>query len=1561
MAVTIWIQADLDAWTTSRRGGSVHDWNSTSRVALAKKEIAVFAGIRFRQSTFATKVSALCLAIILSISNDSVGNAADRAPKPATKADLKRPFRENVTLPVDGNLLKQFGTVEDLLAHERWAEAIGILQEIAQTESKALVLVQPGRAGGIASYLNAATRCNVLLSRVSVNGRIAYREKVDPQAKRWFENWQQTHDEGELLRIVRQTFLSSYGDDALWALGEVAWDRGDFSAARLWWEQLIPLPDDANPENYPNVMRYPDSHIDRASILARIVLCSILAKESFRAIDELQQFADQFPLAEGWMAGQNGRLVDILRRTLNDSKRWTQTQSTTDFATFGLSPERYRHIPESIDIGAIRWSHSLPSNPLRHANNGLSFPNDPLSYYPVVYGNVALVNDANAIRGWNMLSGKPAWQSEGRDPAVIYPSVAEESTVISRQDCVGVPYYTMTIANDRLFARMGSPVSCSSISEMQREFPSDLVCLDLVREGKLVWKVSANDLIADSVPWRFEGTPVVVGGRAYVALCRRNPQLELVVACLDSSDGRLLWQRHIGAFRSNVVDSSNRVSHLLLTAGGGRIFLSTDVGAIVAIDSADGRLEWAVSYESRSEESPAALSDPSRKTLRPALFHAGLLFVAPNDSSSAYCIEADSGRLRWQFSYLQTTTDSDPRSNDTKQLRSKQWRHLLGIGPGGLSGRLIVSGNSLWAIDIETGATAWSVNESLFERNGNAAFGRGLIAGDQVMVPLRESIEIFDFKSGIHVRTVPLKVPGSVEQGGNLTLANGTLLVAQPGRLAAYREYSRLKERLEIELIQRPDDTGLQIQLADLEATDGSPDTAIDEYQRILERIGPDDPAYVVVRRRLASLFHILGSARFRDSDFVAAHDNWLRAISFADEITKQVEFICDLSRVDEMLNHPEAAVVRFQEILNREELASVRRQNEKAGDKATREISRLINERGRDVYRAIETAASAEIEVLKKSTNRTELHRFVAKYPHSKAVTDALRLLVELHRKSGETSEAYAVLNQIRQRATDDQSYVEATLVMIEMLEAANASRSAKQLWKLLSHQSATMEVEFAATRHRLAELVRSRVEQYDSELRTRPVAIERSWNSALPIDSQVIIPRGGPPSPELAAFFVCMKQKSQPNTWRWRCLDWRTGRIRWEETTSSPIKLVGWTQVHLMIGTPHGWYARTADHGRIIWEQSSLGETSPFFAIPPSESVDDLWPAFFDATQGFQLFDPNNGCRVAALKPPGVIHGISGSGNLSNSSEQIESIADSIPLEPVDRKMNPPLRFLIQTLKPARVWDVSALNPRDHWMMQEIKHGGEIWQGSPLVMKNRFVGVTSDHCLVGAEFGQSPVSVDSEYGEASRKPGRWAYRNLPFGTGSPFAFVANGELLVVVDGTQLASFDPTSGNRKWLTGLADLPLAEPERQICVADDCILAASHGMFRSILIKDGSVRFARYLGDTSPQWHTSIAWTARSEFRPSQDLSQTTSSSQTQTLVATWPLNSVENQRRIIRLCDPTTGMIVQQLRADAEPRRIELDHNGYGLLWTDLSVSGLKFSSAASIAENGAKSIQPNQ
>ena len=59
-----------------------------------------------------------------------------------------------------------------------------------------------------------------------------YRGRVDPVAQQWYEQGIARRDRKLLQNVVDQAFASSYGDDALMALGEMAFESGDYAAAR---------------------------------------------------------------------------------------------------------------------------------------------------------------------------------------------------------------------------------------------------------------------------------------------------------------------------------------------------------------------------------------------------------------------------------------------------------------------------------------------------------------------------------------------------------------------------------------------------------------------------------------------------------------------------------------------------------------------------------------------------------------------------------------------------------------------------------------------------------------------------------------------------------------------------------------------------------------------------------------------------------------------------------------------------------------------------------------------------------------------------------------------------------------------------------------------------------------------------------------------------------------------------------------------------------------------------------------------------------------------------------
>ena len=89
---------------------------------------------------------------------------------------------------------------------------------------------------------------------------------------------------------------------------------------------------------------------------------------------------------------------------------------------------------------------------------------------------------------------------------------------------------------------------------------------------------------------------------------------------------------------------------------------------------------------------------------------------------------------------------------------------------------MIVSGDFLWGLDLDTGRVAWQVE---IDDPASHGFGQGLLAEDLVYWPTREEIFIVDQTTGrIHQRVDLLEMHGV--SGGNLAMAEGCLIVAGP-------------------------------------------------------------------------------------------------------------------------------------------------------------------------------------------------------------------------------------------------------------------------------------------------------------------------------------------------------------------------------------------------------------------------------------------------------------------------------------------------------------------------------------------------------------------------------------------------------------------------------------------------------------------------------------------------------------------------------------------------------------------------------------------------------------
>jgi outer membrane protein assembly factor BamB len=688
------------------------------------------------------------------------------SPSPILASAAPPPrFRESVSLDTDSAVAKKLSTVDDYLAEKQWEPAHKILEDLAAESRDKLLEVAPGR------YLSVARFTNIALASLPAEGLAAYRRKVDPRARGWLETGIRDRNPADLEQVVERAFASSFGDDALLLLGDWAWEAGDTNRARRYWTQIVPIAGDPESQTPTPVLRYPDTDLDLPAVVARLVLASTVEANLERARRELHTFKQLYPAAEGQLAGQSGNLAEILTAAIADAKEWPEQPPSPSFETFAVRPDRSGELPRGVDVGGLQWSVDLPvSAPAMSARGWDSRP--PLCYHPVLFEDVVLVCDAERIFGWNVHTGKPAWSADAKrkldsplapspQDAVLYPPAPGGGPPPPLQPIIGQPQYTLTVDAGKLYARMGTPVTSPAANELV-PLRSELVCLDLAdAQGKLLWKIETADI---EPGWAFEGSPLVSGNRVYVALTRAQPQIETSVACFDTRTRRLLWHRRICSAVGGFAEGRNTVSHRLLTLADDSLFYSTDVGAIAAIDARDGRLRWVVTYEHQPPE------EHSDGRLTPCLYHHGVVVAAPGDADELFGIDATSGIIVWR-----------------QRLRGGV-RHLLGAA----GDALVVGGDFLWGLDLAArGHVLWRVGA---EDPASHGYGRGLLADGSVYWPTREEVLIVDRKSGGIQRRIPLAARFGAS-GGNLAIAGGLLLVAQPDRLSVFGEYAETRQK----------------------------------------------------------------------------------------------------------------------------------------------------------------------------------------------------------------------------------------------------------------------------------------------------------------------------------------------------------------------------------------------------------------------------------------------------------------------------------------------------------------------------------------------------------------------------------------------------------------------------------------------------------------------------------------------------------------------------------------------------------------------------------------------
>jgi cellulose synthase operon protein C len=1173
-----------------------------------------------------------------------VGLSCGRWLDPPARAQAPQRNGPRFTPNDSGDAERMLTNAANQARDRQWSEALDLYQRVIERFGEKVAKVPKGEPGAdptdeFVLFMDGRRYCHRRIAQLPPEAREIYRKRVDPTAGRWYREGAGRRDAGPLRRVVEQAYCSSWGDDALELLGDLAFQDGRFGEALSAYAQLVPDRSDD-----PFVLIHPDPSVDLARVAAKKWLCRAAADQPPSQAD-LAEFARRYPGAAGRLAGRTGGYATILAEAIADDRLVMPGQPDGRWPTFAGSPRRTRVVPGPIDVGQVQWRVDLEKISTARMNGGgirggapvQSRPEAMLAFHPIVLGDQVLVCDGSKVLAFN-LGDRPSG-SEGGEARPVSPAWRHDpdgaAVVQVARHHSSIPRFTLTAVGHRIYARMGMS-STLYMGGRRSGFVADpgtssIVALDWDTQGKLLWEVRSTTL---ELPHRqaggrmqtvnFEGTPVADARNVYVAVTDHNQQTMVYVACLDAETGSKRWIRYLGTAPAEpnqfqggfnmpmiAAPSPGDYRHRLLTLEGSTLYYQTNLGALIALDAETGSTQWIATYP---RQEPNRFGQDSERDLNPAVVDEGRVLVAPGDSDSIFAFDSGSGRLLWK---------TEPIADDVKLS------HVLGVAKG----RLIVTGDRVLLFDVRDGKLAgvWpdSANKSL------EGYGRGLLAGDLIYWPTRAEIQVLDQRTGLKAGP-PIKLREAYHtSGGNLAAGDGYLIVAQEDGLVVFCQNSRLIERYRQEIAQAPERAANYYRMARAAEAIGREDTALDSYRQAIQKARPDETI---------DGFPLAGAARdhvfrmlMRQAARLRRERSWDPAIAqlegasrYARADTDRLEARLLLAEIQLDASRPREAVEVLEDVLLDARLrplpvaADDGRRTIRADLMVADRLGAIVRRYGRESYERYDRQAAELLRRGKEERDPHVLAEVRRDYPVARVVPDALLELGALYESTGRLAEAAQAYKQLLAAAADDEGRARAIWSMARVYDARKLHVAARDAYLDLAarYPKSRLEPGGETVAERVeAKLGREPYVRLVEDRRRPPVAppMFRRWEWSAPPDRAVraMITEGVVPS--LEASRVVLGDRDAL-----RMLDAADGSTRWSSELGCPAGWAGYLDDKLIVAGGRQVVALDLACGAARWRYQpgagtkEVNRPDPFAA---GDETDDPAPARGETLHGFRL----------------------------------------------------------------------------------------------------------------------------------------------------------------------------------------------------------------------------------------------------------------------------------------------------------------------------------------------------
>jgi outer membrane protein assembly factor BamB/tetratricopeptide (TPR) repeat protein len=1323
------------------------------------------------------------------------------------------------------------------VAAKQWVEAIELYQRVITQFGDTVAEVpqdDPAAAGETTLYVDARRNCQRRLAELPPEARAIYRRRVDPQAKRWYDQGLAEQNRALLRQVVEQAFCSSWGDDAAEKLGDLAFRDGQFIEAIGFYQRLVPGPGGKSAD-----LIHPDPDVDLARVAAKLLLCRAALGEDPPSPAELQAFAKDHADAAGTFAGRSGSIAQSLARAIADDGLAASVATDARWTTFAGAPSRTKVVPNPIDVGSFQWRVKLEPPKVSQSPNTFMINNrfggqppvtePPLPYHPIVVGDQVVLCEADRIVAYN-LADRPSQASAAGKAGEV--AIAWEQSLPNVEPSRGrnpshVPHYTLTAFEDRIFARLGSTDGKGASYVMAVRNNRDV-------EGKLLWRHSSNDLVlpnkrpgAPTGRVAYEGSPIVDAHGVYVGVTESGVMTSFYVACLDPDNGMPRWIRYLGEATSQIdqmmgVATGTAVGGRLLSLDGPTLYYQTNLGAVGALDTETGSVLWVAAYPHIEARMGA---QGIGRGLNPAVVYDGLVIVAPDDSPALYAFDAATGVLRWQ---------SEPM---------EKVEHLLGVAKG----RLFATGDWVWTIDVKTGKVLHYWPEAGAGYEGN---GRGILADGKVYWPTKNEIHVLDQATGIRSESGPIPLRAAFGTGGgNLSVGDGYLVVSDESSMVVFCQNSRLIQRYRDEIAQSPDRAESYVRLARVAEATGQDVEALKALETAIARGRPSEvldgrPLVEAAKARRYRLLMKLG-------DQVATEQKWERAAEYFAAAAESALADRDglaarlrLALAQDSAGQAGAAVatlqaVLFQERLRHLDVSADPLRTVRADLLIADRLQTLIRQRGRALYAEYDRQARRLYDEGRAAEDPRALEAVSLSYPVAEVVPDSLLALGQLQEKDHPDLAARAYKRLLT--LTDDPAdQANALLRLGQVYERQKLWIPARDAYALVRSRYAQVVANNADSpgggtfgaiaAQRLARppfdaLAADGIEPSLSVPLTRRWAVQ--WSTGV----RPLTALGTPPSTDAGRIFLTEGSMLRP-------IDPATGAYAWTADLEGEPLWVGFLADRVIAATSSRLVALEVREGTQHWRLDAGDPQAGRRAPNPFAKTVDPAAADPDAGKlhGFQIV----GGRVFCLRGSKELLAIDGETGLIDWA-----------YAPNAEQLNPHLligsqSIVLQTRGPNAIVVLETDTGRRRGEFAQADEE-PAWPRPPLAVDDDHVALVVDDRTVALY-------------DFARGVRAWTFREpaaLPR-SGPPRLLGDTGRLLVLRDGSELLRLDAVTGKRIWSQVLGLEDLSEWPDAITADGNLVYVANGPTLTAYNAADGAIVWRTPLVGPDSGWSLSLS-------------------------------------------------------------------------------------------------------